>query len=207
MTYYHRKVLHSWKYRHWRQNIKSNNSGTAKNIILGDFNTHISRKVEQIFLDCRISILNTESPTHSSGSAIDLSIASASAAINCFWEACPSVFGSNKYPIIVSFEPPATEVIVQMNNYNFKKAQWEAEKKKDTESIQGKHVRKGWSVGSLCITNFIMFLRNIYQHSYTLVFTWRRRGVRSIRGFGTRRDEYRRSESGRHLTIKLDESE
>ena len=106
-------------------------------IILGDFNAHNhlwgdkkttsrGRKCEQTFQECRLSILNTGAPTHSSGSAIDLSLASARAAANCSWEVYPSVLSSDHYPIIVTYEAPATGAIVQQNNYNFKKAQWEA---------------------------------------------------------------------------------
>ena len=110
-------------------------------IILGDFNAHNylwgdkkttarGKKREQIFLDSRFHILNsTGAPTHSSGSAIDLSITSLNISANCSWEVYPSVLNSDHHPIIVTYEAPAVEQMVQPNNYNFKKANWEAYEK------------------------------------------------------------------------------
>ena len=104
-------------------------------ILLGDFNGHSElwgfptsdargRRIRKILADNHLNCLNDGTPTHESGSAIDLTICSPALTPLLEWTVLPSVLSSDHHPILTS--------ITSNNNYpdtperyNYKKANWD----------------------------------------------------------------------------------
>ena len=80
--------------------------------------------MEHIINIRNLNIVNTEQPTHVSGSAIDLTVTSPEIASDCIWEVYPSVLSSDHHPIIVTIETPVIHQPTPENSYSYKKVDW-----------------------------------------------------------------------------------
>ena len=101
-------------------------------IILEDLNSHSQlwgnqettvrgRIVETFLTDNQLLCLSDGRPTHQSGTAIDLSIASPEMGADIQWNRYPSALSSDHHPIVLSVEGRGTE---PAQRYNCNKANW-----------------------------------------------------------------------------------
>ena len=122
-------------------------------LLLGDCNSHSAlwgsyktdnrgKIIEELLTNNDMILLNDSSPTHfnianTKNSAIDLSFCSSNIA-TCFdWQARDSLYGSDHYPIIISFENDAEETtdIIQARRFIFQKADWKMYKETVEQNI------------------------------------------------------------------------
>ena len=105
-------------------------------VIMGDFNAHSGqwgrgnwldqrgRVMEDILVNQELNCLNDGSPTHISGTAIDITVVSPTLALDMHWSALPSVLSSDHYPIVFTITSANRETRDQPERYNFKKGNW-----------------------------------------------------------------------------------
>ena len=104
-------------------------------VILGDINAHGTdwgnrqtdsrgRVIEQYIDREQLNMLNSEAPSHISGTAIDLTILSPEVTLDCDWQVYESVLNSDHFTIIftIAKSPSDTE---PGSNLNYKKANWQ----------------------------------------------------------------------------------
>ena len=104
-------------------------------IITGDFNAHhtdwgnrtTDRKgniVHEMITENNLNILNGRTPTHISGTGIDLTISSADITPDLTWCVIPSVLSSDHHPILVTVAGDREAELEDKTIYNYKKGKW-----------------------------------------------------------------------------------
>ena len=89
------------------------NSLPNPKILVGDFNAHNTvwgneftdrrgRILEAIFVEQGLNVMNSGSVTHTSGTAIDLTVVSPLLAVDMQWEVLPSPLSSDHFPILIT---------------------------------------------------------------------------------------------------------
>jgi len=102
-------------------------------VLLGDFNAHHSvwgaqrttrrgEVIEQLLSTRNLNILNDGSPTHTSGTSIDLSLVSPVISTYASWSVYPSPLSSDHHPIIVTLDGDERGQLPE--SYNMKRAKW-----------------------------------------------------------------------------------
>jgi len=104
-------------------------------IVMGDFNAHHTlwgntsidrrgRLMEEGIRTGQLNVINDNSPTHSSGTAIDLTVVSPELTDDMTWKTLPSLLSSDHFPILLSLSKPEPAAI-SVAMFNYKRANWE----------------------------------------------------------------------------------
>ena len=112
------------------------NQLTPPFILLGDFNSHNilwgnrntdnrGRIIESILQNMQLVCLNDGSPTHESGTAIDLSIATSALTPDLNWTTIPTVLCSDHHPIIIDIQSQRMQQEFIPDKLNYKKTDWD----------------------------------------------------------------------------------
>ena len=119
---------------HWTW-MSSAESQTPTETILGDFNAHETdwrnrhtdsrgRVIEQYIDRQQLNMLNSGAPSHTSDTAIELTITSPEVTPDCECQVYESVVNSDHFPIILTIAKSSNE-IEPGSNFNYKKANWQ----------------------------------------------------------------------------------
>jgi len=103
-------------------------------IVMGDFNAHHSvwgnstidrrgRLLEEALRNSQLNVINENTATHSSGTAIDLTIVSPELTDDTSWRTLPSLLSSDHFPILISISKPEP-AIASSDHYNYKRGNW-----------------------------------------------------------------------------------
>ena len=104
-------------------------------LLIGDYNAHHpswdhhrcdtrGRMVDSFLRENGLVCLNSNIPTHTSGSSIDLSICSPELGADLEWNILPSPFSSDHFPILLKLTYAPLEDDQLNCRYNYKKANW-----------------------------------------------------------------------------------
>ena len=110
------------------------NSLPNPKIIVGDFNAHNTvwgnestdrrgRILEAIFVEQGLNVMNSGSATHTSGTAIDLTVASPLLAVDMQWEVLLSPLSSDHFQILITLRSKSNQNNLQ-DGYNHHKGRW-----------------------------------------------------------------------------------
>ena len=106
-------------------------------ILLGDFNAHHEnwgtapadargRIISTIINNMQLNCLNDGSPTHESGTSIDLTICNPNITPILTWTVLDSLLSSDHHPIMISTINQNNNDVQQRPRYNYKKANWDS---------------------------------------------------------------------------------
>ena len=137
-------------------------------LLMGDLNGHNplwgpderdarGRIIEEIIQEESLTVMNTGVATHISGTAVDVTLATADVTAEVTWNAQESVYSSDHYPIVVEVLGNARPTMDAASSYNYDKADW-----------LGYHADESWQalpeIGTQHSTRFLV--RDMYERLY-----------------------------------------